>query len=184
MRRQNDSVPKFLYSIKEAGCSGFFTFALMHIVKLLPFLLLVLAQQAAAQKLTMYKTFGGVVFELNDSVQLSTKQTATVLYQNQQAYEMFNQARVLNSLSGIMGFSGMALVAVPLVTVAFGERSDWGLAGGGAALIVGSIFLNRAFKARALDALDIYNAQLPQKTSRIKPNFYFYGTGARLVIKF
>lgn len=141
-------------------------------------------QQAAAQKLTMYKTFGSVVYELNDSVQLSTKQTASVLYQNKEAYQLFNQARKLNTVSGIMGFSGAAMMAVPLVTLAFGERSDWGLASGGAALIVGSIFFNRAFKARALDALDIHNAALPQKTSRIKPNFYFYGTGAKLVIKF
>ena len=132
----------------------------------------------------MYKTFGGVIYELNDSIQLSTQQTASVLYQNKEAYRLFSQARKLNTVSAIMGFSGVALAAVPLVTVAFGGRSDFGLAGGGAALIVGSIFFNRAFKARALDALDIHNAALPQKTSRIKPHFYFYGTGANLVIKF
>ncbi len=147
-------------------------------------LIVLLAHRAEAQKLTMYKTFGGVIYELNDSIQLSTKQTATVLYQNQKAYETFNQARKLNTTSGVLGFSGAAMVAIPLVTLAFGERSDWGFAGGGAALIVGSIFFNRAYKARALDALDIHNAGLPQKTSRIKSNFYFYGTGAKLVINF
>jgi hypothetical protein len=157
----------------------------MRILKLLPAIfLLVVAEQSAAQKLTMYKTFGGVVYELNDSVQLSTKQTASILFQYQHAYETFNQARTLSTVSGILGFSGAAMVAIPLATVAFGERSDWGLAGGGAALIIGSFFFNRAYKARALDALDIYNAQAPQKTSRNKPKIYFYGTGARFVIKF
>ena len=139
---------------------------------------------SSAQKLTMYKTFGGVVYELNDSVQLSTRQTASVLYPNKEAYRIFNQARRLSTYSGILGFSGAALAAVPVATVAFGGRSDWSLAGGGAALMIGSYFLNRAFKARALDALDIHNAALTQKTSRIRPHFYFYGTGAQLVIKF
>ncbi len=137
-----------------------------------------------AQKLSMYKTFGGVIYELNDSVQLSSKQVATVLYANKDAYGVFKQARKLNTISAIAGFSGAAMLAIPIVTVAFGERSDWGLVGGGAALIISSIFLNRAYKARALDALDIHNAHIVNKTSRIRPNFYFYGTGAKLVIKF
>ncbi len=148
------------------------------------FSMMTLSQAQAQKKLTLYKTFGSVVFELNDSVQLSMKQTLGLVYQNQQAYRELKKARTRGTLSGVMGFTGAAMVAVPLVTLAYGERSDWGLAGGGAALIVGSVFFNRWFKARALYAVDLYNAGLPQKTSRLKPEFYFYGSGAKLVIKF
>jgi len=154
-------------------------------LKIITILLAIIAtQQVAAQKLTLYKTFGSVVFMLNDSVELSTKQVGTLMFQNQQAHEEFKKARSRATISSVMGFTGAAIVAVPLVTAAFGGDGDWALAGGGAALLVGSVFFNRWFKARAVYAVDLYNASLPQKTSRIKPEFYFYGTGAKLVIKF
>jgi hypothetical protein len=157
----------------------------MKVLKIITILLAIfVTQQTAAQKLTLYKTFGGVVFMLNDSVQLSTKQAGTLMYQNQQAYDEFKKARSRATISSVMGFTGAAMIAIPLVTVAFGEQGDWGLAGGGAALLVGSILFNRWFKARAVYAVDLYNAGIPQKTSRIKPEFYFYGTGGKLVIKF
>jgi hypothetical protein len=148
------------------------------------FFLIVIAHQATGQKLTLYKTFGNVIYELDDSVQLSMKQAATLIYQNQQAYKEFKKARSRATISSVMGFTGATMVAIPLATLAFGERSDWGFAGGGAALLVGSVFFNRWFKARAVYAVDIYNEHLPQKTSRLKPEFYFYGTRAKLVIKF
>lgn len=132
----------------------------------------------------MYKTFGGVVFELNDSTQLSMHQTLMLLYKHQPAYEEMKKARTRSTISAVMGFSGAALVAVPIVSAAVGSDPEWTLAAGGGALMAGAFFLNRAFKARALYAIDLYNEQLPQKTSRIKPELFFYGTGARLVIKF
>jgi len=162
-----------------------FYFCVMKVLTTICAILALLTLQSQAQrKLTMYKTFGGVIYELNDSVQLSIKQTASILFQNQHAYQEFGKARTYATVSSILGFSGAAMVAVPVATVAFGEKSDWGLAGGGAVLLLGSILVNQAYKAKALDALDIYNETLPKKTSGIQPRFYFYGTGATLVIKF
>ena len=157
----------------------------MKALKVITLLIVIAAaQQANAQKLTLYKTFGSVVFMLNDSVELSVKQAGTLIYQHQPAYEEFKKARTRATISSVTGFTGATMIAIPVVTLAFGEQSDWGLAAGGAALIVGSVFFNRWFKARAVYAVDLYNASLPQKTSRVKPEFYFYGTGAKLVIKF
>lgn len=139
---------------------------------------------ATAQRLKMYKTFGGVVFELDDSVQLSMKQTMMLLNTNQPAYEEMKKARGTSTVSALMGFSGAALVAVPIVTAAVGQTPEWGLAAGGGALMIGAFLVNQRFKARALYAIDLYNEHAPQKTSRIKPELFFYGTGAQLVIKF
>jgi hypothetical protein len=171
--------------VRPAVSSGFSIFVRMKTLKIIIlFFAIIGIQQATAQRLTLYKTFGGVVFMLNDSVELSTKQVGTLMFQNQPAYGEFKKARSRATISSIMGFTGAAMVAVPLVTAAFGGNGDWVLAGGGAALLVGSVFFNRWFKARAVYAVDLYNTSIPQKTSRIKPEFYFYGTGARLVIKF
>jgi hypothetical protein len=141
-------------------------------------------EKSAAQRLKLYKTFGGVVFELDDSVQLSQKQVMLLIYKNQLAYEEMKKARTRATLSSILGFSGGALVAVPIVSAAVGSEPEWTLAAVGGGALIGAFILNRAYKARALYSIDLYNEQLPQKTSRIKPEFYFYGTGAKLIIKF
>lgn len=156
----------------------------MKALKIAIFLMVIATTQATAQKLTLYKTFGSVIFMRDDTVELSMKQAGTLMYQHQPAYEEFKKARSRATISSVMGFTGAAMITVPLVTVAFGEQADWGLVGGGAALIAGSVLFNRWFKARTVYAVDLYNASLPQKTSRIKPEFYFYGKGAKLVIKF
>jgi|SRR5579859_8203618 len=156
----------------------------MRALKIGAFLFVLTAGPTSAQKLTIYKTFGSVIFELNDSVELSMKQASQVIYQNQLAYEEFKKARSRAAISGVMGFTGAGMVAIPLATLTFGERADWGYAVGGSLLMGGSILFNRWFKARAVYAVDLYNEHLQQKTSRIRPAFYFYGTGAKLVIKF
>ena len=139
---------------------------------------------SAQRKITMYKTFGGVIYMLADSAEISPKQTASILFTHPQAYPEFKKARRWSTASAVTGFTGAAMVAIPLATLAFGERSDWGYAIGGSALMAVGLVCNYVYKGRALYAIDLYNADLPQKTSRIKPQIQFYGTGAGLVIKF
>jgi hypothetical protein len=148
------------------------------------FLLAVLAQQAYAQKITMYKTFGGVIYMLNDSVELTTRQTGSLLFSHEKAYSEFTKAKTWSHISVVTGVTGAALVAAPLVTMAFGEQGGWGLVAGGGVLLTAGMISNWIYKGRAFGAIDLYNEDLPQKSSRIKPEFQFYGTGARLVIKF
>jgi hypothetical protein len=132
----------------------------------------------------MYKTFGGVVYMLNDSVELSPRQTASLLFTHEKAYSEFKKARRWSTTSAITGFTGAAMVAIPLGTLAFGEKADWGFAAGGGALIAVGMISNWIYKGRAIGAIDLYNEDLPQKSSRIKPQLQFYGTGAKLVIRF
>ena len=138
-------------------------------------------QNLKAQKIEMYKTFGGVRYLRNDSI-LSDTQMSMILYKdNQQAFKEFKKARKYNVISSVMGFSGGALVAVPLLTAVAGGTPEWLFAAGGGALLLGSIPFNRIYKARSLNAIDIYNEKL---TSRIKTNLYFTGSTAGIVVKF
>ena len=134
-----------------------------------------------AQEITVYKTFGGVRFE-RDTVVLSIKMVSEILRKNPVAFEEFRKAKVNYNTAGVLGFTGGVLIVIPVTTAILGGNPEWPLAIGGAALIVGSIQFNRIFKSRAVNALDIYNGKVV--SSRIKPEFYFSGTSARLVIKF
>jgi len=134
----------------------------------------------AAQEIKMYKTFGGARFEM-DTVTLSTKQVLEILKVKPIAFEEFKKAKVNDNLAGVLGFSGALLVGVPVVTAITGGEPEWTLAAGGVALLLASIHFNRIFKARAYHALELYNTKL---STSIRPEFYFSGTGARLVIRF
>lgn len=147
-------------------------------------LALLIAFSTSAQKVTMYKTFGGVIYMLNDTTELSTRQTASLLFTNQQAYTEFKQAKKWSTVSAVSGFAGGAMIAIPLATAAFGGTADWGYAIGGGALLGVGLISNWIYKGRAIGAIDLYNEGLPQKSSSIKPQLQFYGTGARLVIRF
>ena len=133
-----------------------------------------------AQEIKMYKTFGGVRFEM-DTLVLSPKQVLNILKTNPVAFEEFKKAKANYNIAGVLGFAGGLLIGFPIGTAVVGGDPEWSLAIGGAGLILASIPFNRAFKGRAFGALELYNEKT---TSRIKPSFYFYGTQAKLVIRF
>jgi len=137
-------------------------------------------QFCLAQEIKMYKTFGGVRFEM-DTLVLSPKQVLEILKDEPLAYEEFKKAKTHATLAGILGFTGGVLIGIPLGSAIAGGDPEWGLAAGGAALILGSIHFDRLFKGRAFHALELYNKKY---TSRLEPSLYFYGTQARLVIRF
>ncbi len=158
------------------------TYYLMNMIKFfIGIVCLVACHSLMAQKIEMYKTFGGVRYLRNDSL-LSDPQMSMILYKdNKAAYTEFKKAKKYSVISSIMGFTGGALIAVPLITAVAGGEPEWLFVAGGGALILGSIPFNRIYKARSLHAIDIYNEKL---TSRIKTNFYFTGSRAGVVVKF
>lgn len=138
-------------------------------------------QISVAQEIKAYKTFGGVRFEM-DTVTLSLKQVLEIVKVNPKAYAELKRAKSNYSASGVLGFAGGVLIAFPLGTALAGGNPEWGLAAGGAALILASIPFTTAFRGHTMQALDRYNNK--DQTSRIKPEFLFYGSGARLIIRF
>jgi hypothetical protein len=135
-----------------------------------------------AQEIKMYKTFGGVRFEM-DTLVLSPKQVLEVLKGNSIAFEEFKRAKINYSVAGVLGFTGGVLIGLPIGTALAGGDPEWGLAAGGIGLLLASIPFNRAYKGRAFGAIELYNNN-NKETSRIKPTFHFYGTQAKLVVRF
>jgi len=148
---------------------------------LLSLLILFIDQIGLAQEIKAYKTFGGVRFEM-DTLTLGLNQVLEVVKENPEAYAELKRAKTNNNTAGALGFTGGILVALPLATAIAGGSPEWGLAAGGAALILTSIHFTHAYRSHAMQALDIYNTKF--KSSRIKPEFQFYGRGARLILRF
>ena len=149
----------------------------------LAFIISLVANIALAQtagEITLVKTFGGAKFEM-DTLTLSPRQVLEILRETPLAYEEFKIAKKNYNIAGVMGFSGALLVGVPLISAIGGGDPEWGLAAGGAALILGSIPLNKAFQKHTNNALDVYNKKF---SSRINTKFYLTGTGFRLRFRF
>lgn len=133
-----------------------------------------------AGEITLIKTFGGTRFEM-DTLTLSPRQVMTILKDTPLAYEEFKQAKKNYSTAGVMGFAGGLLIGFPVGTLIAGGDPEWSLAIGGAALLLGSIPLNKAFQRHANNALDLHNKKY---SSRVNTNFYLTGTGFKLRFRF
>jgi len=137
----------------------------------------------AQKKLTLYKTFGGVVYEM-DTLTLSSKQVMMVLKPNAEAVAEFKVARRKSLIGSILGFSGGILLALPLVTAIAGGEPEWYYAGIGGGLFLASIPFQASSRGHALNAFDIYNNGLEKRTSRLQPALYLSPTEVKFVFRF
>lgn len=133
----------------------------------------------------MYPTFGGAHFEYEKDTaayQVTPRQVAQILFNTPAAYKEFKKARTNSTIAGIMGFVGASLIIVPTATAVIGGDPEWGLAAGGAALIIGSIPISINYRRKAQRAFDMFN----EKHAGLQPrtHLYFSATAAGLVIKF
>lgn len=134
--------------------------------------------EAFSQPIDMYKTFGGAHF-IRDTIYLTTRDVRDILSVDPQASREFRIASRDYNMSGLFGFAGAIMLAAPLITAASGGDPNWMLAGGGAALLGGSIPFSRGFKRHAQIAVDGYNQRQEQQD---RTKVYFTGNG--LTLKF
>lgn len=151
-----------------------------NLLSLLLFILF-FSTSGLAQEIKAFKTFGGVRFEM-DTITLGLNQVLEIVKENPAAYAELKRAKTNYNTAGVLGFAGGILIGLPVGTAIAGGSPEWGLAAGGAALLLTSIHFTHAYRGRTLQALDIYNAKF--KSSRIRPEFQFYGRGARLILRF
>jgi hypothetical protein len=148
---------------------------------LISLFVLCFSQISLAQEIKAYKTFGGVRFEM-DTLTLGLNQVLDIVKENPEAYAELRRAKTNYNAAGVLGFTGVILIVIPVGTVIAGGDPEWGLAAGGAALLLSSIPFTTAFRGHTMQALDSYNAN--HKTSRLTTEWQFYGSGARLIIRF
>lgn len=146
-----------------------------------------IAQMDSVRRLTMHKTFGGAHFEYQKDTTIflvSPKQVLSILKddQNTLAYEEFKKARNNSTAAGILGFAGGVLIGFPIGTAIAGGEPEWGMAAGGAALIIASIPLASAYKRHAENAVNQYNSR--HTAFKPKVDYYFLGTGLKVIIRF
>jgi hypothetical protein len=144
--------------------------------------LLLIAFAPNAQTISIYKTFGGVLFQ-RDSLPISAKQVHSLLQENSQAYQEFSLARKNSTVASVLGFTGGLLIGVPLGTLLTGAEPEWGLALAGVAFIGVSIPFNKAFVRHAANAIDLYN-QPKAAGAKAKGEVFFSGTSVGLRIRF
>ena len=133
----------------------------------------------------MYPGFGAVHFEYEkDTVafQVTPKQVSQILFDHPEALREFKIARTHSTLSGICGFVGMGLILVPTATAALGGSPEWGMAAGGAALLIGSIPLSRSYRRKSQHAIELFNRKHSAFAPR--PHLQFWGSGASLIFRF
>jgi len=138
-----------------------------------------------AQKIEMKKVFGGYTFSQNDKM-LTLNQMQEVVKDNKQAFELVKSAKTNQTWGMVLGASGGALVGYPIGTAIGGGDPKWALAGVGAALIVATIPIIKGFNRKTKEAVELYNADMPNKTSYYKPTFNlnFKGSSMSLSMNF
>lgn len=121
----------------------------------------------------------------SDGRTLKPREVLTLMESNEQAHATFRKAKSNYDAGQTFGFIGGFLVGWPLGTAIGGGDPQWGLAAAGGALILASIPFQSAFKKHAHAAVELYNAQ-PGASRYRKPTYHFafYGTGAKVAIRF
>lgn len=135
-----------------------------------------LSCEVFSQPIQLHKTLGGAHFQ-RDTIYLSHRQISEILSIDPEASGEFKIALKNYRVGGIMGFTGAILLAIPLVTAFSGGEPEWIMAGGGAALLLGSIPFSRGFKNHAEAAIEGYNGRHEQAP---QTRLYFSRSGIAL----
>lgn len=103
---------------------------------------------------------------------------------NPEAHAEFRKAKANYDGGQVLGFIGGFLIGWPIGAAIAGNDPEWGLAAGGAAVILTAIPLSVAFKKHSGRALAIYNGDQPSARQQpLRVYFQFRGSGGALVVK-
>jgi hypothetical protein len=124
-----------------------------------------------SQEIHMEKVFGGYKYTQNGQL-LRMGQMVKIMKPNEEAFKLVKKARTNNTVAGIFGGAGGALIGWPLGTALGGGDPEWGMAAIGAGLIVVGIPFATAANKNAKQAVALYNASLNSNTSsNFEPQF-------------
>ncbi len=135
--------------------------------------------------LKMVKSFGGTKFYLDGEL-LKPKEVLNLMEHDVEALNEFKKAKSNADAGNVLGFIGGVMIGWPLGTALAGGDPQWGLAAGGAVVLVATIPLSISFKKHATTATNLYNRNTSNVSAHLKPkvNMSLLGTAAKLTITF
>jgi hypothetical protein len=129
-------------------------------------------------------SFFGMQF-YQDGKKISMPEVARIIQPNEAAFKYISSAKTNNTVAGIFGAIGGALIGFPLGTAVSGGDPNWTLAAVGSGFIVASIPFSVTATKKARTAVALYNEGTPSTNSRKQPemHFQFSGNAARMVVR-
>jgi hypothetical protein len=147
----------------------------------LVFFLSVAAYADAQRKpIRLYKSLGNVRFEY-DTLIISPQQVKQLLLQEPEAYELFRKARTNSAAASTLGALGGAALAFALINSILNKEADVPVALVGGALVAASLPFEHRYRARATQAIDLYNLKA---SARLRPALQWRGNAVGLVWRF
>jgi hypothetical protein len=158
---------------------------MLRLFAILSFILITITSfsQSSHGDLRMEKTFGGVKFFEGSRIR-KPREVLQIMEVNPEAYVEFKKAKSSYDAAQVFGFVGGFMIGWPIGTAIGGGEPQWGLAAGGAAVLLLSVPISNGFKRHASKAISIYNSQ--SGTANMRPQFHLniMGAGARMVVRF
>jgi len=110
--------------------------------------------------ITLKKSFFGYKFYMNGRA-YPIDQIADLMKTNNEAYQLIRATRSNNTVSGIVGFIGGALMGWPIGRALGGEEMNWKIFALGAAITGVSIPISISAANKAKQAVKVWNSSLP-----------------------
>jgi len=134
--------------------------------------------------ITIKKSFGGLKFYQEGRI-LKPREVLNIMEPNPEAFKAFKKAKANYDAANVFGFISGFMIGWPLGTALGGGEPQWGIAAGGAAVLLIAIPLSISYKKHARNAVDLYNSDKAESTSlRTKVNLNFAGTVAKVTVTF
>lgn len=121
--------------------------------------------QDSTQIIKVKSNFWGIQFYQNQQ-KFTMKQMATIMERNEDAYKLIQSARSSNTMAGVLGAIGGAMIGWNIGEAIAGGDPNWTLSAVGGAIVLASIpIYNSAYK-KSKQAVELYNAGLKTTSSR------------------
>lgn len=116
--------------------------------------------QTPVDSILIEETLNGYNFYYHDQL-IKPKQVAEIMEINFDAYDEFESGREALVFGNVFCIMGTMLIAIPFVTSAIGEDTNWGLAIAGTGFIGISLPIFKTYNKKMRNSINLYNMGNP-----------------------
>ena len=121
--------------------------------------------QDSTQIISVKSNFWGIHFYQNQK-KFTMKQIATIMEPNEEAYKLMQSARNSNTMAGVLGAIGGAMIGWNIGEALAGGDPNWTLSAVGGAIVLVTIPISNSAYKKSKQAVELYNAGLKTTASR------------------